>query len=336
MLTETTPAEVNKEEVQYLSLVSDIINNGEKRNDRTGTGTLSLFAPPQLRFSLEHNTLPLLTTKRVAVKSVFEELVWFINGHTDANILTKKNIRIWDGNASREYLDKVGLHHRKQGDLGPVYGFQWRHFGATYSDAYSDYSNQGVDQLLDVITKIKTNPTDRRIVMSAWNPAGTYTTNTNTLALKEMALPPCHMFCQFYVQLDSEHIPKLHCQLYQRSCDMGLGVPFNIASYSILTILIAYVCGINPGSFIHCLGDAHVYSDHIDPLKTQLQRTPLQFPKLYIRKAEYEPLDDEEARLERCNWTPEQAVKELEKFTYSRLDIQGYNPHAKIAMQMSA
>lgn len=170
------------EELQYLSLVRDIIQRGSIRPDRTGTGTISLFAPPSLRFSLSKPSssstapptliLPLLTTKRVFTRGITEELLWFIKGSTSSTLLSDKGVHIWDGNGSREFLDKVGLGHREEGDLGPVYGFQWRHFGATYGSAKDDYAGQGVDQLAEVIRKIKENPTDRRIILSAWNPAG--------------------------------------------------------------------------------------------------------------------------------------------------------------------
>ncbi len=160
------------EEHQYLDLIKRIIETGQSRPDRTGTGTVALFAPPALRFSLANNVLPLLTTKRVFIRGVIEELLWFVRGSTDGKLLSDKDIHIWDGNGSREYLDKVGLSHRREGDLGPVYGFQWRHFGAEYKTCEDDYTGKGVDQLAQVIDKIKNNPTDRRIIMSAWNPAG--------------------------------------------------------------------------------------------------------------------------------------------------------------------
>lgn len=194
---------------------------------------------------------------------VMEELLWFVSGCTNANVLSEKGIHIWDGNGSREYLDSIGLHSREVGDLGPVYGFQWRHFGAEYGTMHDDYNGKGVDQLKGLIEKIKSNPTDRRLVLTAWNPA----------ALPEMALPPCHMFCQFYVA-DGE----LSCQMYQRSCDLGLGVPFNVASYSLLTCMVAQVCGLKPGDFVHVLGDAHVYANHVEPLREQLKNSPRHFP----------------------------------------------------------
>ncbi|KAI8998363.1 thymidylate synthase/dCMP hydroxymethylase domain-containing protein [Gaertneriomyces semiglobifer] len=315
----TTPR--SHEEYQYLDLVRRIIQTGEHRADRTGTGTLALFAPPQMRFSLRDNVFPLLTTKRTFLRPIFEELMFFIRGQTDSKILSKKNVKIWDGNGSREALDKLGLTHRREGDLGPVYGFQWRHFGATYIDADADYTGQGVDQLRQVLDLIKTNPTDRRILLSAWNPAD----------LGIMALPPCHMFCQFYVSTptESEPTPKLSCQLYQRSCDMGLGVPFNIASYALLTIMIAYVTGLEPGEFIHCLGDAHVYKDHVDALMEQIERTPRPFPNLTIKEKDGVTLSD------RRNRSVDDMLRDLEEIEFERLEITGYDPHAKVAMKMS-
>eukprot|EP00546_Thalassionema_frauenfeldii_P008418 CAMPEP_0178921796 /NCGR_PEP_ID=MMETSP0786-20121207/15769_1 /TAXON_ID=186022 /ORGANISM="Thalassionema frauenfeldii, Strain CCMP 1798" /LENGTH=485 /DNA_ID=CAMNT_0020596033 /DNA_START=92 /DNA_END=1549 /DNA_ORIENTATION=- len=289
--------EINPEEMQYLKLCQDIIDRGSQRGDRTGTGTLSIFGT-QLRFSLRDGTLPLLTTKKTFWRGVAEELLWFISGDTNANELATKNIHIWDGNGSREFLDSRGLESREVGDLGPVYGFQWRHFGAKYVDMHTDYTGKGVDQLAECIDKIKNNPNDRRIVMSAWNPAD----------LDEMALPPCHMFCQFYVANG-----ELSCQMYQRSADMGLGVPFNIASYALLTHLVAQVCGLKPGDFVHTIGDAHVYLNHVEALKQQLKREPRAFPKLKIN--------------------PEK--KDIDSFCFEDFEVIGYKPHKTIKMKMA-
>ena len=162
------------DEYQYLNLIQQVLDTGAVRPDRTGTGTLSLFAPPNLRFSLANSTLPLLTTKRTFIRGILEELLWFVHGATDSKLLSDKGVKIWDGNGSKEFLEKRGLGHRREGDLGPVYGFQWRHFGATYEDCDKDYTGQGVDQLKECIRKIKEDPTDRRIILSAWNPAGKY------------------------------------------------------------------------------------------------------------------------------------------------------------------
>ena len=287
---------VKHEEMQYLDLIKEIMEEGNVKGDRTGTGTISKFGC-QMRFDLRRS-FPLLTTKRVFWRGVAEELIWFVKGCTSAKLLQDKDIHIWDGNGSREYLDSVGLGHREEGDLGPVYGFQWRHFGAEYKDMHADYTGQGVDQLAEVIDKIKNNPNDRRILLTAWNPA----------ALKEMALPPCHMFCQFYVANG-----ELSCQMYQRSCDMGLGVPFNIASYSLLTCMIAQVCGLKPGDFVHCCGDTHVYSNHVEPLYTQLENEPRPFPTLKIN--------------------PEK--KDIDSFEFSDFEIVGYDPCPRIEMKMA-
>ena len=171
-MSSTSTSAKPHDELQYLNLIRDVLDTGESRPDRTGTGTISLFAPPSLRFSLANSTFPLLTTKKTFLRGIIEELLWFVKGQTDSTLLSKKGVKIWDGNGSKEFLEKRGLGHRRTGDLGPVYGFQWRHFGADYVDADTDYSGQGVDQLREVIRKIKEDPTDRRIIMSAWNPAG--------------------------------------------------------------------------------------------------------------------------------------------------------------------
>lgn len=311
----------NEEENNYLELVKNILEYGENRNDRTGTGVKSIFAPPNMRFSLDNNTFPLLTTKRVFLRPIFEELLWFIRGCTDSLVLNRKNVKIWDQNGSREFLDSVKLSHRRVGDLGPVYGFQWRHFGAKYIDADTDYTGLGEDQLKNVIYLLKNEPSSRRIIITAWNVAD----------LNKMALPPCHILCQFYVsnlptKEEPKKKPKLSCQMYQRSCDMGLGVPFNIASYSLLTILIAYVVNMEPGLFIHTMGDSHVYNDHIIPLQEQVKRFPKKFPKLYIKK-----------HLEsRQNLSVEQCIEFLENLSFSDLELEGYVPHPKIEMRMSA
>ncbi|KDP41765.1 hypothetical protein JCGZ_26783 [Jatropha curcas] len=284
------------EEFLYLRLVQDIISDGNLKDDRTGTGTLSKFGC-QMRFNLRR-TFPLLTTKKVFWRGVVEELLWFISGSTNCKVLQEKGIHIWDGNASRDYLDGIGLKDREEGDLGPVYGFQWRHFGARYTDMHADYTGQGFDQLLDVIDKIKNNPDDRRIILSAWNPSD----------LKLMALPPCHMFAQFYVANG-----ELSCQMYQRSADMGLGVPFNIASYALLTCIVSHVCDLVPGDFVHVLGDAHVYRTHVRPLQEQLQKPPKPFPILKIN--------------------PEK--KNIDSFVAADFKLIGYDPHQKIEMKMA-
>ncbi|KAI8048819.1 thymidylate synthase/dCMP hydroxymethylase domain-containing protein [Syncephalis plumigaleata] len=297
------------EEYQYLDLLRHILVHGEERADRTGTGTKAVFAPPQMRFSLRDGRFPLLTTKRVPFRAVAEELLWFVRGETDANRLSAKGVKIWDGNGTKEFLEQVGLGHRRQGDLGPIYGWQWRHFGAQYTDCDADYTGQGVDQLAELVHKIRHHPHDRRLILSAWNVAD----------LKQMALPPCHLLAQFYVSDGNDQQPAtLSCQLYQRSCDMGLGVPFNIASYALLTCMLAHVCNLVPGEFIHTMGDAHIYRDHIETLYTQITREPRDFPKLHIRP--------------RSDGKP---IEKLEDFEFDDFELSGYEPHAKLAMKMS-
>lgn len=287
----------NEDEMQYLELTHRIIANGNKRLDRTGVGTLSIFGA-QMRFNLRNNTLPLLTTKKVFFRGVAEELLWFIRGSTNAKDLQQKNIHIWDGNSTREFLDSAGFTDREEGDLGPVYGFQWRHFGAKYKTCHDNYTGEGIDQLTEVINRIKTNPTDRRIIMSAWNPVD----------IPQMALPPCHCLAQFFVA-DGE----LSCQLYQRSADMGLGVPFNIASYALLTHMIAHVTGLKAGDFVHTTGDTHVYLNHVEPLQEQLLRRPKPFPTLHFKRT----------------------VQSIDEFQFEDFDVRGYEPYPSIKMQMA-
>lgn len=255
-------------ESQYINLIKHILKNGISKDDRTGIGTLSIFSY-NMTFNLRES-FPLLTTKKVYWKGVVEELLWFISGSTDSNVLKEKGVRIWEGNSSREFLDSQGLSHYDQGDIGAGYGFQWRHFGAKYTNMYDSYEGQGVDQLKDVIYKIKNTPDDRRIIMSAWNPTD----------LDKMALPPCHIFVQFWVDSNKK---ELHSQMYQRSCDVGLGVPFNIASYALLTCIIAKLCDLTPGDFHYCMGDTHIYKNHIDAIKLQITRDPYDFPKINIK-----------------------------------------------------
>ena len=287
----------NAEEQKYLEIIQDCMKNGATQNDRTGTGTLALFGQ-SMRFSLADSALPLLTTKSVPFRIVLEELLFFIRGQTDNKILRDKNIHIWDGNSTQEFLSKNGIN-REQDDLGPIYGFQWRHFGAEYNTCNDDYSNKGIDQLAEVIETIKKNPSSRRLIVVAWNPK----------QLKEMALPPCHCLFQFLVAGN-----KLSCILYQRSGDMGLGIPFNIASYSILTHMIAKITGLEAHEFIHFIGDAHVYLNHLEPLKEQLKREPREFPKLKFKEQKYERIED---------------------FKVEDFIVEGYNPYPKISMKMA-
>jgi thymidylate synthase len=258
------------DEAAYLQLINRILDEGSLRETRNGL-THSIFGH-HMEFSLKDQTIPILTTKRVAWKTCFRELMWFIRGSTNNNELREKKVHIWNANASREFLDSRGLHNLEENDLGPVYGHQWRHFNAPYTNCDADYTDQGVDQLQYIIDCLKdpNQHTSRRMIMSAWNPC----------QIDHMALPPCHLLCQFYVR-DHKY---LSCSLYQRSGDVGLGVPFNIASYSFLTHLLAHHCGLEAEKFIHFLGDAHIYSEHVKALEEQITRQPLPFPKMKFKE----------------------------------------------------
>lgn len=247
------------DEYQYLNLIEEIIRTGSKRNSRNSK-TLSIFGT-KMTYSLKNNTLPLLTTKKMFWKGIVEELIWFISGSTDSTMLSRKKVNIWKPNSSQQYLKQIGLHNYKVGEVGPIYGFQWRHFGAKYRGIDASYENQGIDQLKQVIENMKKDPFSRRHVVSAWNP----------IQLKEMVLPPCHILFQFYVHADPQtnKPTELSCQLYQRSGDVGLGIPFNIASYSLLTHLVANHLNLKAREFIHVIGDTHIYKSHINPLQHQ-------------------------------------------------------------------
>jgi thymidylate synthase len=288
------------EEYQYLNLIHDIIHSGVHEKGRNGF-TKSVFGASMV-FSLTDGKIPILTTKRTAWKTCFKELLWFIRGDTNNTNLQKESVHIWDANGSREFLDSRGLVNNREGDLGPVYGHQWRHFNAAYSDCDADYNGKGVDQLLQIIEQLK-NPetrTSRRMVMTAWNPC----------QLDEMALPPCHILCQFNVHDGN----KLSCALYQRSGDVGLGVPFNIASYSALTHIIAKHCDLEACEFIYHLGNAHIYEEHIDPLIKQLERTPYEFPRVEI-----------------C-----EKREKIENYIMNDIKIKDYKSHDIISMKMIA
>lgn len=284
-------------EFQYLDLVSRVLENGACRENRTGINTYSVFGQ-MMRFDLRES-FPLLTTKKVAIRSIFEELMWFIKGDTNGNHLIEKKVYIWSGNGSKEYLERIGLGHREENDLGPIYGFQWRHFNGDYKTMHDDYTGIGVDQLAKLVEALKNDPNNRRHILTAWNPS----------ALSQMALPPCHVLSQFYVSNDN----CLSCNMYQRSCDLGLGSPFNIASYAILTLMLAQVCGYKPGELVIFIGDAHVYENHITQLKEQLTRLPRPFPQLKFRRQ----------------------VGNIEDFRWEDVELIGYYPHPPIKMEMA-
>jgi thymidylate synthase len=256
-----------------------------------------------MRFSLQNGTIPLLTTKKVAWKTCFKELMWFVKGSTSNDELREKKVYIWNDNSSREFLDSRGLTNNREGDLGPVYGHQWRHFNAPYENCDTNYSGKGVDQLQNIINELKdpSKRTSRRLVMSAWNP----------VQLDEMALPPCHILAQFNVRQGK----YLSCALYQRSGDVGLGVPFNIASYSFLTHILAKHCDLIADEFVYFLGNAHIYKDHIKPLEMQIDRSFFPFPKLLIKNK----YDD------------------IERYTLDDIEwIEEYQHHETIKMNMVA
>ena len=236
---------------EYQRLLKLVLDTGKTRSDRTGTGTISVFGA-QARFNLR-NSFPCLTTKKLHLRSIIHELLWFIKGDTNIKYLKDNKVTIWD-----EWADE-------NGNLGPVYGEQWR--------KWKTADGLNIDQIKELIKNIKENPNSRRHIVSAWNPG----------ELKKMALPPCHAFFQLYVDTESK---ELSCQLYQRSADLFLGVPFNIASYSLLTMMIAQVCSLKPGEFIHTFGDLHIYSNHIEQVNTQLQREPRELPKMKINRIE--------------------------------------------------
>ncbi len=261
---------------QYLALLREIKENGVLKNDRTGTGTKSIFGY-QMRFPLEEG-FPLLTTKKLHLRSIIYEMLWFIKGDTNIKYLHDNKVTIWD-----EWADE-------NGDLGPVYGHQWRSWPAP--------DGRKIDQLAAVIDSLKNNPDSRRHIVSAWNPA----------EVDKMALPPCHSLFQFYVANG-----KLSCQLYQRSADVFLGVPFNIASYALLTMMIAQECGYTPGDFVHTLGDAHIYTNHFEQVDLQLTRTPRTLPKMIL--------------------SPE--VKSVFDFDYSDFKLEGYDPYPSIKGEVS-
>ncbi|HEY9532392.1 MAG TPA: thymidylate synthase [Burkholderiales bacterium] len=262
---------MNRDEQQYLDLLAEVLERGARKSDRTGTGTLSVFGR-QLRFALERS-FPLLTTKKLHLKSIIYELLWFLRGDTNVKWLQERGVSIWD-----EWADE-------NGELGPVYGYQWRHWRTS--------DGREIDQISNLIHSLKNKPDSRRHIVSAWNPAD----------VERMALPPCHALFQFYVANG-----RISCQLYQRSADLFLGVPFNIASYSLLTLMVAQATGLVPGEFILTLGDAHLYANHLDQAREQIARTPRPFPRMRLN----------------------QQVRELLEFRYEDFALEGYEPHPAI------
>ena len=271
---------------QYLDLLKKIKTSGDIKKDRTGTGTLSIFGY-QMRFDLSKG-FPMVTTKKLHLKSIIYELLWFLKGDTNISYLNENGVKIWNEWAN----DK--------GDLGPIYGFQWR-----------NWNNEGIDQIKSVINSLKTNPNSRRLLVTAWNPSvlpDNSSSFSENIENGKAALPPCHAFFQFYVSNS-----KLSCQLYQRSADVFLGVPFNIASYSLLTMMIAQVCDLKIGEFIHTFGDVHIYSNHFDQVNIQLKRRPKSLPKIKINSS----------------------IKNIFEFTFDDFELFDYNPHPAIKAEVS-
>ncbi|WP_339663830.1 thymidylate synthase [uncultured Psychrobacter sp.] len=288
----TMNSSISKNEQAYLDLLRLVLNEGTEKGDRTGTGTLSHFGA-QLRFNLADG-FPLLTTKKVHLKSITYELLWFLSGSTHVDYLQQNGVRIWNEWATTE---QTARFNRPAGDLGPIYGHQWRNYGAT-TTADGQYNSDGVDQIAQVVEQIKTNPNSRRLIVSGWNPG----------EADQVALPPCHTLFQFFVADN-----KLSCQLYQRSADLFLGVPFNIASYAMLTHMVAQVCGLEVGEFIWTGGDCHIYQNHREQVELQLTRSLYKLPTLILN--------------------PD--VTDIFAFNYEDISVDGYESHPAIKAQVA-
>jgi len=281
----------------YINLLRKILEEGVERDDRTGVGTLSLFGE-QLRFNLD-GQFPLLTTKKVFTKAIIHELLFFIKGSTDSKILEKENVNIWKWNTTREFLDDRNLTDYEEGDLGPMYGFNWRHFNAEYEGCDKDYTGAGLDQLQNVINEIKNNPDSRRLLITTFNPS----------VIEKSCLMPCHgISVQFYV-----NDGYLSCMMNQRSCDTMLGLPFNITSYAMLTYMIAYICDLKPKELIISTGDTHIYTNHMNQVKEQITRKPFIFPQLKIKRN----------------------ILNIDDFKYEDFEIIEYKCHPGIKTQMA-
>ncbi|WP_410472822.1 thymidylate synthase [Faucicola mancuniensis] len=283
---------ISKNEQAYLDLLKLVLANGSQKGDRTGTGTISYFGS-QMRFDL-NDGFPLLTTKKIHTKSVIYELLWFLKGDTHVKYLQDNGVRIWNEWATAEQTARFG---KPAGELGAVYGHQWRNFGASQKPDGS-YNADGFDQISWLVNEIKNNPNSRRLIVSGWNPK----------EASEVALPPCHTLFQFFIANN-----KLSCQLYQRSADLFLGVPFNIASYALLTHMIAHVTGLGVGEFVWTGGDCHIYNNHLEQVNEQLSRTPFDLPKLWLN--------------------PE--IKNIFDFDFDDINIENYQSHATIKAQVS-
>ena len=296
----TFTPKITHDEYQYLDIMR-LAKDGDSKPDRTGVGTRSIFAPKSMVFDLT-TSLPILTTKRVFYETIIKELLFFISGKTDTKLLSEQGVKIWEGNTKKEVLVGMGLPWN-DGDGGPgFYGFLWRHWGAEYKGCEGDYTGQGVDQLQNLITGIRNDPHSRRHIITAWDPS--------RIALTP--LPACHCMAQFYVSADRKY---LDCQLYQRSGDLFLGVPFNITSYALFTYMIAHVTGLKARRFTHVLGDAHIYNNHGEQVNRLLQRMPRPFPKLTFRNST--------------------RIHEIDDFTFDSFIIEGYTSWPAITAEMA-
>ena len=288
--------QICNEEQVYLNLLTKIRNHGRDKMDRTRVGTRSLFGE-HLTFSLENERLPALTSKKIPVSIILKELIWFLQGNTNNKSLIEQNVHIWDKNGSRDTLDKLGFNEREEGELGPIYGFQWRYWGAEYPS-----KNGGIDQINNIIRMLREDQHSRRMILSAWNVSD----------LDKMALPPCHMMCQFYVT--SHYPPRLSCNMYQRSGDIFLGVPFNITSYALLTHIIAHLAGMKAHQLNMFFGDVHLYNNHVEQAFEQTMKHPLyEFPTVSI--------DDE--------------LKDIDNVDISHIKIKNYKSHERITADMA-
>jgi len=292
----------NAEEGQYLQLVRRALDFGRFKPDRTGTGVFSV-AGAQMRFSLRGERFPLLTTKRVWFRGVLEELLWIVRGCTDARQLSARGVRIWEANSSRAFLDAAGLAGLREGDIGPGYGFQLRHFGGEYRGCEADHAGEGVDQLAALVRGLRADPFSRRHVVSLWHAA----------AAPRTAVPPCHVLTHWLAQPGPHGWPELVCHLFQRSGDLGLGVPFNIASYALLARMVAQAAGLRAGELVHTVSDAHVYANHAAALAEQLAREPRAFPRLRL----------------------DPGVREVWDFRPEHFTLEGYAPHPPLGMEMA-
>ena len=289
---------IRHSEYQFLDLVKSVVSNGDVKDDRTGVGTMSKFGA-HFEFDIS-TTVPAITTKKLLLDAVIKELLWMISGSTNSKKLEEQGVNIWKSNSSRSFLDLNNLNYYSEGDIGPLYGFQWRHWGQQYFGCQADYKNTGIDQLKWVINEIRTNPSSRRLIVNSWNVS----------QLNEMVLPPCHLLYQFNVSGQ-----YLDCQVYQRSADLFLGVPFNMLFYSVLTYMIAHVTGLKPRKLMFSFGDAHVYNNHMEAVSKMLSKTPKPWARLM-----FENMND---------------IREIDDFRFENIKILGYKAWEYISAPMA-